>query len=108
MLQMAVIGCGVIGPTHAAAIALDARCTLRWACDLDPQRARKRIEAQHHCSDHRWILDDPDCHAVAICTPHPQHVAIAQQALAAGKHVICEKPLGVHPHAIHELVLGTG
>ncbi|MFW5830369.1 MAG: Gfo/Idh/MocA family protein [Planctomycetota bacterium] len=104
MLQVGVIGCGVIGPTHAAAVALDARAQLRWACDLDEDKARARIEAERYCSDYRRVLDDPACELIAVCTQHPAHAAVVTEALAAGKHVVCEKPLGVDPVEVARLV----
>jgi UDP-N-acetyl-2-amino-2-deoxyglucuronate dehydrogenase len=104
MLQVGIIGCGVIAPTHAAAIALDSRAALRWACDQDEAKARDRIEAARYCQDYRRILDDQRCDLVAVCTQHPRHEQIVLDALAAGKHVICEKPLGVHPASIATMV----
>ncbi len=42
--------------------------------------------------------------AVVIATPHPTHVEIGKQALSAGKHVFCEKPLGVTAKEVRELL----
>ena len=44
-------------------------------------------------SDYAEMLKDPDIDVVDICTPPHLHVPMIKQALAAGKHVICEKPL---------------
>jgi predicted dehydrogenase len=48
----------------------------------------KRVEA-----DYREVLADPELDAVHICTPNALHFPMAMEALAAGKHVLCEKPL---------------
>src|SRR4051794_8087178 len=44
-------------------------------------------------TDYRELLSWADVDAVDICLPTPAHVSIAPEALAAGKHVVCEKPL---------------
>lgn len=44
-------------------------------------------------SDYRKILDDKSIDAVHVCTPNVQHAPISMEALQAGKHVLCEKPL---------------
>ena len=44
-------------------------------------------------SDYRRILDDKSIDAVHVCTPNSQHAPISLEALQAGKHVLCEKPL---------------
>jgi predicted dehydrogenase len=78
--------------------------------DADPKRAKGdlsggwgNIEADkanqlpmdriRGTTDYREMLTWPEVDAVDICLPTPAHVAIAPEALAAGKHVICEKPL---------------
>jgi predicted dehydrogenase len=49
------------------------------------------------------VLRDRSIDAVMICTPPDSHVALARKALAAGKHVIVEKPVGLHPGEIAAL-----
>ena len=55
-------------------------------------------------SDYREILRDPSIDAVHICTPNAQHFAMAKEALEAGKHVLCEKPLATSSQEGEELV----
>ncbi|MFV2092508.1 MAG: Gfo/Idh/MocA family protein, partial [Hyphomicrobiales bacterium] len=63
--------------------------------DSDPARARDLAASQHVGSvdEVAAIFDDPEIRAVSICTPPASHVGLIRQAIAAGKHFICEKPL---------------
>src|SRR5579863_10016648 len=55
-------------------------------------------------TDYREILRDPTIDAVHICTPNAQHFSMAKDALNAGKHVLCEKPLATSVEEGEELV----
>lgn len=55
-------------------------------------------------ADYREILGDPAIDAVDICTPNAQHYAMAKEAVQAGKHVLCEKPLTTTIAEAEELV----
>jgi len=55
-------------------------------------------------ADYREILSDPAIEAVHICTPNAQHFPMAKDALLAGKHVLCEKPLATSVEEGEELV----
>lgn len=103
-LQAAIIGCGVIAPAHVNAIHLDGRAEIRWACDTDLAKARSRVPALRHGADYREALADPAVDVVFICTPHADHCTPFTDALAAGKHVICEKPLGTTPDQVRRMV----
>jgi predicted dehydrogenase len=58
-----------------------------------------RAEADYHA-----LLEDPEIHAVHVCTPNVHHYPMAKAALLAGKHVICEKPLAMNVAEAEELV----
>src|ERR1043165_5709347 len=103
MLQAAIIGCGVIAPAHRSALLLDGRAEIRWACDSDVAKARATIPAQRHGADYREALADPAVDVVCICTPHADQCTPMTDALAAGKHVICEKPLGTTPDQVRRM-----
>lgn len=95
-INCAIIGCGVVAPSHAAGYSRIAGVRLRWACDLVAEKARKLAERygiERTTCDYRDVLADPDTHAVSICTDHASHAEIAVAALDAGKHVLCEKAL---------------
>lgn len=95
-INIAVIGCGVIGPVHMAAYAANKNASLVCVCDLDEARA-EAAAGKHGVA--KWTTDsskvfaDPEIDAVSICTDHASHARLACAALAAGKHVLCEKPL---------------
>lgn len=95
-LRVAVIGCGV-GKVHIRSYqALSERFEVEAVCDRDEAKARQTA-ALYHIP--RWYADFDDvCElsgldVIDICTPPGEHFAQIRQALAAGKHVICEKPL---------------
>ncbi|MEK7413876.1 MAG: Gfo/Idh/MocA family oxidoreductase [Planctomycetota bacterium] len=101
-MRAAIIGCGVIGPVHAAALAQDRRVELAWACDLDRERARS-FGAAKFTTVVAEVLADPSVDLVCVCTPHPSHAELGRAVLAAGKHLIVEKPLGVTPEQVGAL-----
>lgn len=104
MLQAAIIGCGVIASAHRNALLLDGRADIRWACDTDITKARDNIPTQRYSEDYREALADPIVDLVCICTPHALHCTPLTEALAAGKHVICEKPLGTSPDQLRLMI----
>ena len=100
-LRFAIVGCGVIGKVHARAVGRTPGAALTVAVDLDETAARD-LAGQHGASaapslQDALLRDDVD--AVAICTPSGKHADLAIQALAAGKHVVIEKPLDVRVEA---------
>ena len=54
--------------------------------------------------DYRKLLEDATIDAIHICTPNVTHYQMAKDALLAGKHVLCEKPLSVSVEEAQELV----
>ena len=97
-LGVAIIGTGAVADHHAAAIR-DARFgELISVCSSSPERAWEaagRFGVRAY-SDFKSLLEkEPRVQAVIICTSSGKHLGPALAAAAAGKHVICEKPLEV-------------
>lgn len=96
--RIAVIGAGAWGLNHVRVLHQDAQWDLVAVVDPDP-RARARAEAlaptAEHLADVEAVLADDSVEAVVIATPSPTHPQLARQALAAGKHVLVEKPLAL-------------
>jgi predicted dehydrogenase len=92
---LAIVGCGWAGARHAAALQAQGVEPL-WAIDTDPQRIASVVSeggTTRTGSDLSDALADAAVTAVDICLPHHLHVDACLQAIAAGKHVLCEKPL---------------
>lgn len=96
-VRVAVIGCGVISELHLRCFAHNPNAEVVAVCDLLPERAE--FAARERTAGARWttkaseIFADPSVDAVSICTDHASHARLACAALAAGKHVLCEKSL---------------
>ena len=94
---VAVFGCAHIGCQHLQDIYYRDRIRLVGVVDVDPVRAAlcKRMYGAESCgTDYRPYLQRDDVQIVVIATYTDTHLPILQQALAAGKHVLCEKPVG--------------
>jgi predicted dehydrogenase len=106
-LGVAVIGCGYWGPNLVRNFAACPLTAVAAVCDQDPGRLDKAAafapQAKRY-RDAREAFDDPDVHAVAIATPVGTHGRLAAQALAAGKHVLVEKPLATSVREAEDLV----
>lgn len=97
-LRFGIIGCGAIGPTHAAALRQIEGIELVAVADLNADRAkemaRKFSIPQVYSSDAE-MLAKAELDAVCVCTPSGLHADQAVAALVAGKHVMIEKPMEV-------------
>lgn len=91
----AVVGAGLVGPTHAAAAAHAPGGRLAAVVDTIPERAQALAEQY----DADWyteldaVLTRDDIHVVCICLPTRLHLDIGERVAEAGKHIVMEKPL---------------
>jgi predicted dehydrogenase len=99
-VRVAILGAGAVADYHhAPGLRLDPRARLCAACDVDPALLARRKDEwglDYTTSDPRRILEDRAIDAVVICTPNHTHAPLTLAALEAGKHVMCEKPLGLN------------
>jgi len=106
-LQIALVGCGTIAPTHAQALAAlqGEGVRLTTCCDILPERAAA-FAAQFGLEAKAFeaILADPSIDAVTICVPSGLHAELGERVLGAGKHVIVEKPMDITLAACDRLI----
>jgi predicted dehydrogenase len=98
-LGLAVIGAGYWGPNLVRTAQLTEGVRLDYLCDLDLTRAKRVLgdySTVHATNSLDEVLADPEVAAVAIATPAATHLPVARAALAAGKHVLVEKPLAAN------------
>jgi predicted dehydrogenase len=93
-VAVGIVGAGIWGTNHALALSTHAPADLAIVCDSDAERA-ERLAAKHGC---RWTtsldeLASSEVEAVTVATPDHLHKAPTLAMLAAGKHVLVEKPL---------------
>jgi predicted dehydrogenase len=105
-LQAAIAGTGFIGRVHARSARL-AGAQLAGVAASTPESARSaaaELGAERAFDSAEELVRDPSIDVVHICTPNHLHLPLAEAALAAGKHVICEKPLALDAAGARRLV----
>jgi predicted dehydrogenase len=99
-LGVAIIGCGGITlQNHLPGLALCPDVRVTALCDTDAAtlgRARQQTGVGVASTRYEDVVRRDDVQAVIIATPNFTHAQIAQAAIAAGKHVLCEKPLAMN------------
>ena len=109
MVNVGIIGAGRIGKVHVESICTqvkDAKVkmladpfmndeTAKWAKDMGVEAVTK---------EYKEILADPEIDAVLICSSTDTHSPISVEAIKAGKHVFCEKPIDHDVAKIKEVI----
>lgn len=97
MTSIAIIGQGYMGNTHAAAWASAGQAdSIKYICTPRPKEGSvPAAKNAKYISDLNLILEDSDIKYVSVCTPTSTHKDIALELLAAGKHVLLEKPISL-------------
>jgi predicted dehydrogenase len=96
-LGAAIVGAGFIGAVHARSARL-AGARIVGVAASSPERSQKaaaRLGAERAEADAEALATADDVDVVHVCTPNHLHAPLARAALAAGKHVVCEKPLAL-------------
>ncbi|MGO9307873.1 MAG: Gfo/Idh/MocA family protein [Spirochaetia bacterium] len=106
-IKVGVIGTGFIGPAHIEALRRLPGVDVVALADAGDQQARAKAEelgVEKSFGDYKDLLKDKAIDLVHICTPNNLHYQMTKDALAAGKHVVCEKPLATDSAEGRELV----
>jgi predicted dehydrogenase len=105
-LKVAVAGLGFIGPAHIEALRRIPNIEVVAISDIDEETAKTKAESlgiEKYTSNFDELVKE-DVDSIHICTPNNLHYGMAKKALAAGKHVVCEKPLATTIAEAEELV----
>jgi predicted dehydrogenase len=105
-INVGVVGTGFMGVAHTEALRR-LGVNVAGVVGSSPERVRAKAAAANlpRVYDHlEALLADPAVHAVHVTTPNDLHAGQVRMALAAGKHVVCEKPLGVSSTETADLV----
>lgn len=106
-IKTAIFGTGFMGRVHLEAVRRVESVEAAAIAGRNAEAARRlgaAFAVPFITTDHREVLRDPAIDAVHIGTPNAQHFSMAKDALLAGKHVICEKPLTTTVAEAEELV----
>ncbi len=103
---LGVVGCGVIGTRHVqSATGLDC-ARVEALLDREPERARALASAwtvPRICTDIREMLALDEVEAVVLAIPPVDRLRLAEQILAAGRHLLLEKPVAMHTGEVRQI-----
>lgn len=106
-VRMAIIGAGQVSDYHhVPGIRLDSRAKLVAICDADAgllDRRRQEWGVGKTTTDALALCADPEIDAIVIATPNFTHRPIALAAAEHGKHIMCEKPLGLSAGEVRQM-----
>lgn len=105
MLKIGIIGAGRIGKVHLESISYHVKnATVTAMADPFMNEETEKLIRSYGVSkvtkDYKDILNDKDIDAVLVCSSTDTHAAISIEAINAGKHVFCEKPVD---HSIEKI-----
>jgi len=106
-VKVGVIGTGFIGPAHIEALRRLGNVDVVALAERSEDLARAKaalLGVGTYYGDYGQLLKEEHIQSVHICSPNYLHYEMAKAALAAGKHVVCEKPLAIHISEAEELV----
>ena len=109
MVTVGIIGAGRIGKVHTTSICnIVKNATIKTIADpfMNEETANwaKGMGVTHTTKDYKEILADPEIDAVLICSSTNTHSPISVEAIKAGKHVFCEKPIDHDVDKIKEVI----
>ncbi|GLI83913.1 oxidoreductase [Rossellomorea marisflavi] len=109
-LKIGVIGCGSIAKhRHIPEYMANEHAEIVAVCDIVKDRAQEmadQIGAKAY-TDYKDLLKDESIEAVSVCTPNALHASISVDALKAGKHVLCEKPMATSTEEAEAMIVAA-
>ena len=106
-IRVGIIGSGMMGPIHTEALRRLGYVEVVALAEANEDLARTKSQALHipkGYGDFRKLIADPDVEVVHNCTPNAFHFEVSKAIIAAGKHIVSEKPLATNAKHSAELV----
>ncbi len=106
-IRWGIVGLGNIAKKFAADLSLVPDCVLQAVASSDALRAEQfaqKHKAQKAYSNYDQLFSDPEVDLVYIASLHPKHADLTIRALAGGKGVLCEKPLGMNSAEVDQMI----
>lgn len=105
-IKFVVVGCGHIGKRHAEMITRNAESELAGLCDILPKDKLgiDKYDVPFFNDIDALLSSGLDFDVVNICTPNGLHTEQALKALEKGKHVVCEKPMGLTKNSAEQVI----
>lgn len=104
-IKFGIVGCGRIASRHAGHISRLGE--LVAVCDVKVERAQE-LSGEHKCAAYQQIgelfSNHPEIDVIAVCSPNGLHAEHTIQALKAGFHVLCEKPMAISVHDCGQMI----
>lgn len=107
MLNVGVIGCGVVAQFHLRALAKLKTVKIGAVCDIEGELARnaaRTYSVPKFTEDANDVLSDPNIHAVILALPAFARTALAISAFRSGKHVLTEKPVAMNATEVKAMI----
>ncbi len=103
--KMGVIGFGGMAGWHYTVMEKYDRCEMKGVFDLDPRAMERAAEKGLYCyKSKEELLSDPEIDSVLVATTNDAHKSLVIEAMAAGKNVICEKPVTITSAELEEIM----
>ncbi|WP_062108186.1 Gfo/Idh/MocA family protein [Bacillus niameyensis] len=106
-LKVGVVGCGSIAKfRHLPEYAMNKEVEIAAVCDIVEERANEMADKYggKAYADYKLMLAEADLDLVSVCTPNYLHAPISIDALKAGKHVLCEKPMATKEEEAQNMI----
>ena len=110
-VRVGIIGCGVMGGLHAAAIRKHPEASLAAVADIRKDMAdalAQEYGAEKSYASAEALIADPTIQGVTLALPTTPRTGLALKALAAGKHVLLEKPVAMNCAELREMIAAKG
>lgn len=103
--KIAIVGYGGMGSWHAKLLRSVKEAQLVGIYDIDPARNKAAQRAGIHAYEsYEELLADPEVELLIVAVPNDLHKKLSIQAMDAGKHVICEKPVALDSMELEDMI----